>query len=216
MCSPSSFYVVVWRWMLVSFCVLVGVWRFGAELVGLGFFGRLLFVLFSDSRWVGSLLSWCILPFGSVQTRISPFCRFRTMLLLLFVSCFSVLSFCVAVWCSFYVFCVSGTRLSGGIGCGFFAVVWLLKPEKVVWFLWNRLNWCPCAWFSDIQGLLRSAGLKTKGFLFSGTYYPSPCYDWDWTVMLERAIMPAVLFRGLLVRGSWYRVGGRSIRQLWT
>ncbi|MCI86144.1 hypothetical protein A2U01_0107423, partial [Trifolium medium] len=59
----------------------------------------------------------------------------------------------------------------------------------------------------------RSAGLKASGLSpLHLLIRLSPC-DYVRTVTLERALMPAALFRGLLVLGSGFRVGGRSIRQ---
>ncbi|MCI62252.1 hypothetical protein A2U01_0083509, partial [Trifolium medium] len=45
--------------------------------------------------------------------------------------------------------------------------------------------------------------------LHSGTVFLSVAVLMTvWIVMLERVFMPAALFRGLLVRGSVFRVGG--------
>jgi len=73
---------------------------------------------------------------------------------------------------------------------------------------------CLILWYFRFVEICRCQGFKAASF--SGTSYPSQFCDWDRNVMLERAIMPATLLRGLLVRGSWYRVGGWSIRQFRT
>jgi hypothetical protein len=116
------------------------------------------------------------------------------------------------VWfCKSERICGSFTRKGGLIS----NVV--LLPERVVHSsLWFRLGWCFNALcFSDAPGLLRYAGLKALGlspFWLCLLIRLSSC-DCVWIVILERVIMPAALFRGLLVLGS-FRVDGCSIRLL--
>jgi hypothetical protein len=57
------------------------------------------------------------------------FCRFLGFVLCCVDVC--LLLFCVVVDVHFVLLYASGMRLGGGIGCDFFAVVWLLKLERV-------------------------------------------------------------------------------------
>jgi hypothetical protein len=70
------------------------------------------------------------------------------------------------------------------------------------------LCWCSCALrFSDVPGLLRSTGLKSSGLSrlrHRLLIRLSPC-DCVWIVLLERAFIPAAMFRRLFV-GTWILV----------
>ncbi|MCI62916.1 hypothetical protein A2U01_0084173 [Trifolium medium] len=64
---------------------------------------------------------------------------------------------------------------------------------------------CPC--FSDYSRsveISRSQGVRSTSNPAPSSY-PCGCV---WIALLERAFILAALFRGLLVRGSLFRVGG--------
>lgn len=72
--------------------------------------------------------------------------------------CFVLLLMCVLCFCVLLVrdwVVASDVAFLRWFGCS--------NPKGLFGVLWNRLNWCACAWFSDIPGLLRYAGLKTYG-----------------------------------------------------
>lgn len=96
---PPSF---VWRWLLVSFCVLVGDSRFGAKLVGLGFFspgGS------SFSFQIQNRLVHCLLGGSCLSNRFRL--RFRRFLVFVFCCCLFVIVLCYysCLFCASVCFC---------------------------------------------------------------------------------------------------------------